>query len=454
MIRRLANVLTVLVILATVAGPATAEPARATSTPIKHFVVLMQSGHSFDNYFGTYPGADGIPAGTCMRLSKDKPSTDGCVRPFRLGAESPDHLDHGPTTQRAQYAEGRMDGFVSAYRERGLDGANAMGYYDANDLPYYWNVAQKYTLFDRFFSSASTGSRRNRFYWVAGVPTPGSSERVPPGGYGDIPTIFDRLEQAGVPWKFYVENYDPKITFRAPGSGPKAGQPTRVPLLNYARFLDDPKLSGKIVDLTQYYTDLRDGTLPAVAYVASSGSSENPPSRVRAGQALVRKMTARLAKSRYWSSSAFMWTYDSWGGWYDHVPPPKVDNDGLGFRVPALLVSAYSRRGHIEHTQLDHTAVLKFIEDNWRVAPLGERDARSAGINGAFDFASPPRPPELLGTDRSTAPPAPAPATVVYLSYGGAVVLALLSCFCVAPIGRWLTRRRQSAADAGEGVQR
>jgi phospholipase C len=442
--RCLATVLAVLVILA---SPVAAEPARATSTPIEHFVVVMQSNHSFDNYFGTYPGADGIPAGTCMRLSKDNSGTGGCVRPFRLGNQSPDHLDHGPATQRAQYADGRMDGFVSAYQEKGLDGTKAMGYYDATDLPYYWNVAENYTLFDQFFSSAATGSHRNRFYWVAGVPTPGSSERVPPGGYGTIPTIFDRLQQAGVPWKFYVENYDPKITLRTRGTGPRAGQTTRVPLLNYARFLDDPALFGRIVDLSQYYVDLRDGTLPAVAYVAPSGSGENPPSRVQAGQSLVRKMTTGLAKSRYWPRSALLWTYESWGGWYDHVSPPKVDNDGLGFRVPALLVSAYSRRGHIEHTQLDHTAVLKFIEDNWHVAPLGERDSHSARITGAFDFASPPRAPELLDTDRAAAPPTTHPAVIVYLSYGGAVVVALLGCFGVAPIHRWLTRRRRATED-------
>lgn len=446
---RLTNVLTVLLVLtALVPWPAAAESARATSTPIKHFVTLMQANHSFDNYFGTYPGADGIPASTCMRLRKDKPGTPDCVRPFRLGDQSPDHLDHGPATQRAQYADGRMDGFVSAYQERGLDGAKAMGYYDANDLPYYWNVAEKYTLFDRFFSSATTGSRRNRFYWIAGVPTTGGNERVPPGGYGDIPTIFDRLEQAGVPWKFYVENYDPKITFRTPGTGARAGQTTRVPLLNFARFLDNPTLFGKIADLTQYYTDLRDGTLPAVAYVVASGSSENPPSRVRTGQAFVREMIAGLAKSRYWSSSAFMWTYDSWGGWYDHVPPPKVDSEGLGFRVPALLVSAYSRRGRIDHTQLEHTAMLKFIEDNWRVAPLGERDAHSAGITGAFDFTSPPRPPELLGADRAAAPQAAHSGLIVYLTYGGAAVLALLSCFGVTPIGRWLGHRRLTKGKA------
>jgi phospholipase C len=425
------------------AAVAVAQPVR-TTTPIEHFVVLMQSNHSFDNYFGTYPGADGIPANTCLPLNTDNSTADNCVKPFKLGDQSPSDLDHRPGTQRVQLNDGKMNGFVAAYRRKGRDGTNSMGYYDGADLPYYWSTAANFTLFDRFFSSASTGSRLNHFYWVAGVPTPGGTERVPAEGYGDIPTIFDRLEAKGVPWKFYVENYDPKITLRTPGTGPKAGQTTKVPLLNYARFLDNPALFGKIADLSEYYRDLKAGTLPSVAYVVSAGSSENPPSRVQAGETLVRDMTSELARSQYWSKSAFMLTYDGWGGFYDHVAPPKVDQYGYGFRVPTLLMSAYSRRGHIEHTQLDYTSVLKFVEDNWSLAPLGERDAKSASLAGAFDFGAPPRAPELVGTASPASTPPTGRAPIVYTTYGAAVLLA--AAFVLGPAGvRRLRTRRQQA---------
>jgi phospholipase C len=335
---------------------------------------------------------------------------------------------------------------VAAYRDKGLDGSGAMGYYDGEDLPYYWNVAAHYTLFDRFFSSAPSGSHQNRFYWVAGVPTPGASEQVPPGGYGAIPTIFDRLQAQGVSWKFYVENYNAQVNLHTPGTGALAGQPTRVPLLNYARFVDDPALAGHIVDLSQYYLDLRNGTLPEVAYVASAGSSENPPSRVQAGQTLVQAMTSELAKSTSWSSSAFLWTYDGWGGWYDHVPPPTVDDAQYGFRVPTLLVSPYSRQGKVDHTTLDYTAVLKFIEHNWQLPALSDRDARSPGLDSAFDFAAAPRPPELVGTERVVAAPSH-PAVVVYLVYGAAALLAAACAFGAGRFARSVLRYRSRRAE-------
>jgi phospholipase C len=435
----------ILIVLAQPARLAHADPSPVTTTPIEHFVVLMQSNHSFDNYFGTYPGAEGIPAQTCMRLNSNKSSLDGCVKPFRLGKETAHDLTHGPAMQDAQYNRGQMNGFVAAYRDKGLDGTRAMGFYDGADLPYYWNIADRFTLFDQFFSSARTGSHLNHFYWVAGVPTPNGAEQVPPGGYGDIPTIFDRLEARGVSWKFYVENYDPHVTLRTPGSGALAGQPARVPLLNYQRFLDNPALFGKIADLSEYYTDLKNGTLPAVAYVVPAGSSENPPSRVQAGQNLVRSMTSDLVKSRYWSSSAFLWTYDGWGGWYDHVAPPNVDAFGYGFRVPALLVSAYSRRGQVNHTELDYTAILKFIESNWLLDPLGDRDARSPGLDSAFDFTI-ARPPELVGTTRVTTAPAGHAAAVVYLTYGAGALFAAACAFGVRYAGR-PTRQHRRRSD-------
>jgi Phospholipase C len=256
-------------------APAAAAPAQAvgvsTTTPIEHFVMVMQANHSFDNYFGTYPGADGVPPGTCLPLNTANPSKEGCVAPFRMGSEPPEVLDRTPSVQRRQYDEGRMDGFVSAYRRLGRDGTTAMGYYDDQDLPYYWNVADEYTLFDAFFSSARAGARLNAFFSVAGVPTPTGGERVPPEGYGDIPTIFDRLEERGISWKVYVENHDPTANFRT-----RSSATARVPLLSFARFVDDPRLAAHIVDLSQYYVDVDAGTLPAVSYVVSSGSSENP----------------------------------------------------------------------------------------------------------------------------------------------------------------------------------
>ena len=190
--------------------------------------------------------------------------------------------------------------------------------------------------------------------------------------YGDdVLTIFDQLEERGVSWKFYVQNYDASINYRnMPKEMNRAAQIVWVPLLNFDRFLDNPQLFSHIVDLKEYFKDLQNGTLPAVAYIVPSGASEHPPSSLRSGQKFVKALIQALMHSEAWPSSAFLWAYDDWGGWYDHVPPPQVDENGYGFRVPALLVSAYARRGYVDHTQLDFTSILKFIEENWDVEPL------------------------------------------------------------------------------------
>ena len=162
----------------------------------------------------------------------------------------------------------------------------------------------------------------------------------------------------------------------------------------------DRELFRHVVDLDEYYEDLERGTLPAVAYIAPAGGSEHPPGGVATGQTLVRTLVNSLARSEAWRSSAFMWTYDEWGGWFDHVRPPR----GRGFRVPALLVSPYARQGFVDSTPLDHTSILRFIEDNWRLAPLAARDAQARGLNRAFDFAGEPREPQLMAGSLSSAP--------------------------------------------------
>ncbi len=391
-------------------------------TPIKHFITLMQENHSFDNYFGTYPGADGIPPGTCMPENPDDPASP-CTEPHHLGISGSEDLDHSTSTFKLQLNGGRMDGFVYALRLRNQNGPTAMGYYDDRDLPYYWNIADEFVLFDRFFQSAAGGSVKNHMYWVTG--TPGSTiDRVPVGGYSDLPTIFDRLQEKGISWKFYVQNYDPLITYRSIASGPRAAQVVWVPLLNYARYIDNPDLFSHIVPMDEYFKDLANNTLPAVSYLVPSGSSEHPPGSIQAGQRFVRSLINALTRSDSWYDSAFMWTYDDWGGWYDHVVPPQVDAEGYGFRVPALLVSPYARRGHIEHTQMDFTSMLKFIEENWGLAPLAERDAKASSIAPAFDFSQPPRQPHFVAASRVQEPPPKSGGLVVYLAYSFAAVAA------------------------------
>jgi phospholipase C len=451
--RRLASVLGALVVIAsatagaTPAAAGTSDPAEklATTTPIKHFMVLMQSSHSFDNYFGTYPGADGIPADTCMPVdtaaaAQGKAGASGaaCVKPFKIGGK--DVVDLGQSTDlyAAEYNGGKMNGFVSAFSKHQGAGGQAMGHYDDSDIPYYWNVADNYVLFDRLFTSAAGGSVWNHMYWISGTPGNPRGDELLPNGFDAVPTIFDRLQKAGVSWKFYAENLKPDISFRAPGDNPS--ELVRIPLLNFRRFLDDPALRSHIVDMTQYYKDVKEGTLPAVSFMASSGASEHPPGNIAGGERFIRSLVNALMSSSAWRSSAFMWTYDDWGGWYDHVKPPSVDKYGYGFRSPALLVSPYAKKGVVDHTTLDFTSELKFIENNWGVAPLAARDKAANDITSAFDFTAGPREAVILPRTRAAAPLALGRIGAVYPAYGLAVVVV------ATLVGFALHRRRRLTA--------
>lgn len=435
------------------------EEGRQTKTPIEHFIFLMQENHSFDNYFGTYPGANGIPAGVCMPVDPFDEEVSDCVEPFHIGdldvkMDDPDHSD---TTHELQYNNGLMNGFVYSLNRRNQDGRLAMGFYDDRDLPYHWNMADEYVLFDNYFSSAAGGSAINHNYWVAA--SPGVEQgKSPQDVLKDTTTIFDVLHERGISWKFYVQNYEPELTYRTADRYPanRSSQVIWVPLLNIDRFLDDPELNSRIVDLDEYFDDLTNGTLPEVAFMVPSGPSEHPPSSLLSGQRFIKILIQSLMQSDYWDKSAFMWSYDDWGGWYDHVPPPQVDEHGFGFRVPALLVSAYAKKGYIDSTELDYTSALKFIEDNWGLEPLAERDARSNSISGAFDFNAPPRPAEIIPLQRVAVEQHVEPnRAVIFVAYGTALTasLALISLALLSSndMRAWASKYRDAGAFGRRG---
>jgi phospholipase C len=444
------------------AAPAVAAAVpHAATTPIKHFVFLMQGGRTFDNYFGTYPGADGLGAGTCQPLSVSGPAGP-CVKPFLLDNSDRAPLGASATIIASQWDGGKMNGFVAAYQQQGRDGAMAMGYYNATQLPFYWEAAQNYVLFDHFFSSAQYGIRNSRSYWVSASPAPGGTGRIPAGGYGNLQTIFDRLQAAHVSWKFYVQGYNPAQTYASVSPDSSETQTARVPLVDFQRFTHDPSLASHIVGLDQYYRDLRAGTLPAVAYVASSsGDDERSAQSVSAGQSMVDTMTTQLMESRYWDNSAFMWSYDGSGGWYDGMRPPTVAGQPLGYRVPALLISAYARKGLVSHTVLDYTSALRFIEQNWTLAPLTARDAHANSLLGAFDFGQGPRSPVLLragpASQLDAFPTARSltghQARAVYVLYGGAATVTILLPVIAALATARSSRRRIRAASGTESAE-
>jgi phospholipase C len=396
--------------------------ASSSDKPIQHVIFLMQENHTFDNYFSAFPGVDQPPSDcqanwiptpvtspkptktpsdspTPTSRAKASPSpspsptpvptASACYPRFHLTSHRTVDLNHSADAALRAYDGGKMDGFSAAQAVYNLPTNLSTGYYDGTDLPLYYNLASDYVLAQRFFSSAWGSSEINHMYSVAAR----GGGTVPATGY-DFPTIFDRLQAAGVSWKFYVQSYDPTITYRNTNlNNPKESQLTWAPLLDFSRFIDDPALSSHIVDLSQYYTDLQNGQLPAVAYLVPSGLSEHPPGDITVGQSFAVTTITSLMRSSAWNSSLFALTWDDWGGWYDHVIPPQVDGDGYGFRVPAIFVSPYARRGTIDNTTYDFTSILRFIEDNWSLQPLTARDATANSIANALDLSQPPAPP-------------------------------------------------------------
>jgi phospholipase C len=433
-----------------------AQPSQPVpNTPVQHFIAVMQENHTFDNYFGTYPGAEGPPENTCIWINPSKPGL-GCQAPYLIGDEGISDLPHDVKTFKRQYMGGEMKGFIRAVDRTGGNGRQTMGYYDDSALPFYWNLAERYVLFDHFFSSSHGGSLENHLYWVTG--TGGSGQAPKPGvGYKNGPTtIFDKLEQAGVTWKFYVQNYNPNISYLRPTPRQNPNRGSQVvwnPLLNYPRFVDDPEvpdateLSEHIVDASEYFDDLQKNKLPQVAYIVPSGSSEHPPGSVEAGQQWIRSLVNALMLSDSWSSSAFLLMYDDWGGWYDHVDPPQKDRYGYGFRVPAILVSPFAKQGFIDTTEYDFTSVLTFIEHNFGLDPLSSRDATAnffrSGETGPFDFDNLQRKPEIVPLARVEPVEPPGPPRSVFFGFYGFGILVGVAIVLVAFV---VMLRRRSVA--------
>ena len=410
------------------------------SSKIKHVFVIMQENHTFDNYFGTYPGADGLPA--TLSLPIDPSVKAGPVaQPYHLPALRTQDLDHSQISALAAYNGGRMNGFVAAQQDRNLPGPLALGYYDRTDLPLYWDLADDYVLADRFFSSAMGGSLANHQYWVAGKDS-GLGESIPANGI-QMTTIFDRLEGAGLTWKFYVKNYDSTLDFRhIDPTNPKDSQVAWVPLLTIPSIVDNPAKKARIQDLGNLYHDLADSTAPSVSYIVQGGTSEHPPGHVGNGQNSTVGIITAIMRSQSWKDSAIVLTWDDWGGWYDHVVPPQVDGDGYGFRVPALIISPYAKKGYILHDTADFTSVLKFIERLYGLAPLTTRDAAATDLMSAFDFQQAPRAPSqpVIAGFPPVITRGPSVVTLIEM-YGMIAGLALLLLALAALTGR---RRRRA----------
>jgi phospholipase C len=288
-------------------------------------------------------------------------------------------------------------------------GRRVMGYYDGNDLPYYYWMASVFGTSDRWFSPLPSNSIPNRVFTVAAT-THGHAHDPGILDSDEVPPIFERLDDAGVSWKVYYTT-DPE-------------QPS-VPHTIFNRFQPFAKNhQANLVPVSQYFTDLQNGTLPDVAFIEElPGYDEHPgatlPGNIYAGNSIqdgehyMANIINSFMQSQYWNDGVFILTYDEAGGFYDHVAgQPAVSPDGIapmdlrpddiqdivpqgdftrtGFRTPLIVVSRFAKKSYVSHTVADHTAILKFIETRFGLPSLTARDAAQMDMTEFFNFDSPP----------------------------------------------------------------
>jgi phospholipase C len=448
-------------VLAACNSLATSPPPPSQSAfKIKHIIVIMQENRSFDSYFGTYPGADGIPMQNGVpTVCVNDPATGQCVAPYHNPNDLNGGGPHGAASAVADIDGGKMDGFISQ-AEKGRKGCLAgnnpvctssnavdvMGWHDAREIPNYWAYAEHYVLQDHMFEPTASWSLPAHLFtvsaWSANCRVPGvaascvnnivgpvSIAQAQPGqstySWTDITYL---LYRHNVSWAYYLSaGNEPDCEDDQELCTPKK-QSINVPgiwnpLPNFTTVRQDGQL-GNIQDVSHFFSAAAQGSLPAVSWVVpDSKVSEHPPALVSTGESYVTSLINAVMQGPDWSSSAIFLTWDDWGGFYDHVVPPTVDQNGYGLRVPALVISPWARRGYIDHQTLSFDAYLKFIEDDFlggqRLDPKtdGRPDPRpdvreNASILGnlvnVFDFNQTPLPPLVLPLN-----PSPGQASIV-----------------------------------------
>lgn len=451
-----------------------ANPAAGINS-LNHIIVLAQENRSLDNYFGALRlywrnhgyadlGFDGLaqinPQTGNPPLLGPAPSNPGCDPAFpppadcKFDSNSPNVVSYHLLTKCTEntspswneshndwnlqdplgFNPATLNGFVHAGGHfarnsnfNDTNGIRAMGYYDGTDLNYYYFMASNFGTSDRWFSPVMSRTHPNRAYMVAGT----SQGYVYPVGTNandkqpmTSPTIFEELQTAGISWKIYVNTKGSKCT------GPPF-DPACLIKLSYMQYFAWGKqiptsFPNNIADISVYFTDLQNGTLPQVAWIepaSTAGLDEHPspsdtqPSNIQKGANYVSTLINGLMASTSWKDSAFILTFDEAGGLFDHVSPqPQLHPDGIapvdlftnppdvcvnktgptcdfvysGYRVPLIVVSPFSKKHYVSHTVADHTAILKLIETRFGVSSLTARDTAQIDMTEFFDFVNPP----------------------------------------------------------------
>ncbi len=380
--------------------------AFATRWPIKHVVFVVKENRSFDNLFGRFPGADGVSVGWDYGVPRPlTPAVD------RTSSDFP----HDYAAALRGIDGGLMDGFDQGP----ISNRYAYTQFMPGQLPAYWGLARSYVLADRFFASAAGPSFPNHLFTIAAtsanthtnpgqpaaalratldaglsktwgcdmangfvtvVDSEGHDARVPP--CFDVRTEGDLLSGEGIPWAYYgATNTQNGYVWSAYSA--------------IRRYREDAALwQQHVFGVDGLLRDIGDNRLPPVTWVTPlSTLSDHPEYSICQGENWTAQVVDAIMRSPMWNDTAIFLTWDDWGGFYDHVPPVRLDDFGLGIRVPLVVISPYAKRGFVDHSLGEFSSVLRFIEDDWGLGRLTGRDRLSGDLSEAFDFSAPPRPP-------------------------------------------------------------
>jgi phospholipase C len=382
----------------------------------------MQENRSFDSYFGTYPGANGIPPG----ISFIDPHDGTTVAPYHDTNDINLGGPHGWDNAQADIDNGKMDGFLNqAYKGLTANGTaldpnitpghnpkDVMGYHDYHEIANYWNYARLYVLQDAMFESVASYSLPAHLYMLAAQSGNYTGyKQVQPSTY-NFPEITELLTSGQIDWKYYVTSGklpDTEDEHVVGSQSVEEQNPDKYTLWNplpaFPKVQNDPAQRSRLQGTSQFYKDAAAGNLPQVSWVIPSAAvSEHPPAGVQEGMAYVTGLVNAIMKSPNWNSTAIFISWDDWGGFYDHVTPPKIDQYGLGIRVPGLVISPYARQNYIDHNTYSFESWLKIVEERFNVHPMTARDTTALDMLDAFDFNQQPRAPVILTATKAGSP--------------------------------------------------
>ena len=377
--------------------------AFTTRTPIKHVVFVVKENRTFDDLFGTFPGANGVSFGM----------DHGTRRPLIPGTAGrlPSDIPHCYQCAIQAWDHGKMDGF-----DQPPTGKWAYSQLHRSQLPNYWRWAERNVLFDDFFSSAWGPSFPNHLYTIAAQSAEArDNPRRPPrsmsntfgceappeqkveqydsqGHVGLVPPCFDFrtegdvLNRAHIPWAYYAATERQRGYIWSAYSA-------------IDRYRNDPAQWARYIrPVDSLLGDIAANELPPVTWVTPRFElSDHPDYSFCHGENWTTQVVDAIMRSKMWKDTAVFITWDDYGGFYDHVPPPDVDRMGFGFRVPLLVISPYAIDGKVSHEEGEFSSVLRFMEDNWNLRPfLTRRDRQATPMMSAFDFSQTPRAPDPL----------------------------------------------------------